>query len=208
MRRIAKQFAKNGSASPSPSPRSSASLPLRKRGARILAQCFMIWEIPTRAVRFLVPANGDGSMPVEQIAGMLAMHCLVLNRRLEDFAILVLPKSLMPANVAERARQLIAAGRSIVAEVKLTPSERSVLQGIARKLSNKEIAAKLNLSVRTVKFHVSSLLSKFDVPNRAALGRRIAVSRISLSAKGVLDAAASAVPCQDVEEQTAECLAT
>jgi len=36
-----------------------------------------------------------------------------------------------------------------------------VLSGISQDLSNKEIAAKLSLSERTVKFHVSAMLEKF-----------------------------------------------
>jgi predicted ArsR family transcriptional regulator len=40
--------------------------------------------------------------------------------------------------------------------------------------ANKEIASRLNITVRTVKFHVSSLLSKFGVETRAELARRAA----------------------------------
>ena len=40
-----------------------------------------------------------------------------------------------------------------------------------RSLANKEIAASLNLSERTVKFHVSSLLTKFRVRGRMELVR-------------------------------------
>ena len=136
----------------------------------------MIWEIPTRVVRLLVPADSDGSMPFERLAGMLAMLCLALNRRLEDFQILVLPRYL-PPQVAERARQLVAEGRSIGSGVKLSPSERAVADGIVEGLSNKQIAFRLNIAVRTVKFHVSSLLAKFNVPNRLALARQVIAAR-------------------------------
>jgi len=47
--------------------------------------------------------------------------------------------------------------------------EREVLEGLLDNLSNKEIAVKLNISERTVKFHVSNLLSKFGVQRRADL---------------------------------------
>jgi predicted ArsR family transcriptional regulator len=43
-----------------------------------------------------------------------------------------------------------------------------------RNQANKEIASRLNITVRTVKFHVSSLLSKFGVENRNELARRAA----------------------------------
>jgi len=44
-----------------------------------------------------------------------------------------------------------------------------VLRGVEGNLTNKEIGARLNLSERTVKFHVSALLDKFEVRNRASL---------------------------------------
>jgi Bacterial regulatory proteins, luxR family len=43
-----------------------------------------------------------------------------------------------------------------------------------RSQANKEIAATLNLSERTVKFHVSSLLAKFRVRGRMELVREAA----------------------------------
>lgn len=51
----------------------------------------------------------------------------------------------------------------------LTAREREVLQLVATGARNREIAAKLNVSEHTVKFHVASLLRKFEVEGRAAL---------------------------------------
>ncbi len=48
----------------------------------------------------------------------------------------------------------------------LTPRELEVLGLIARGLLNKEIADKLSITERTVKFHVSSVLAKLDAGNR------------------------------------------
>jgi DNA-binding NarL/FixJ family response regulator len=51
----------------------------------------------------------------------------------------------------------------------LSRRENEVLESLLLNLANKEIASKLNIAERTVKFHVSNLLSKFGVRRRADL---------------------------------------
>ncbi len=51
-------------------------------------------------------------------------------------------------------------------EETLTDREREVLGWLARGKSNKEIAAALSITERTVKFHVSSIMSKLGANNR------------------------------------------
>ena len=51
----------------------------------------------------------------------------------------------------------------------LSRREQEVLESLMLNLSNKEIASKLNISERTVKFHVSNLLAKHGVRRRADL---------------------------------------
>jgi DNA-binding NarL/FixJ family response regulator len=49
---------------------------------------------------------------------------------------------------------------------RLTQREREVLTELARGLQNKEIAAALTITERTVKFHVSSIMGKLGAGNR------------------------------------------
>ncbi len=59
--------------------------------------------------------------------------------------------------------------KSLAPEIEISRREREVLDLLLENLSNKEIAAKLFVAERTVKFHVSNLLSKFGVHRRADL---------------------------------------
>lgn len=54
-------------------------------------------------------------------------------------------------------------------ETEISRREKEVMDCLLQNLSNKEIASRLNISERTVKFHVSNLLSKFHVQRRADL---------------------------------------
>ena len=99
------------------------------------------------------------------------MHCMVRGQSPADYMIMVpaAPENLN--RLAERAHKILEAGNSVKNAVRLTRREEEVLDGILRSLANKEIANELNLSERTVKFHVSSLLAKFKVRSRMELMR-------------------------------------
>ena len=97
------------------------------------------------------------------------MHCLVRGQSPGDYAVLVQAENEVLENLIEKADQLLEAGKSVHGQVRLTRREEEVLAGVSDSLSNKEIASNLNLSERTVKFHVSSLLAKFQVRGRMEL---------------------------------------
>jgi DNA-binding NarL/FixJ family response regulator len=55
----------------------------------------------------------------------------------------------------------------------LTEAEERVAGAVARGLSNKEIAAEFNISVRTVENHISHILSKKNFSNRVEIARYV-----------------------------------
>lgn len=55
----------------------------------------------------------------------------------------------------------------------LTDAEKRVALAVSRGLSNKEIAAKLDISVRTVEHHISHILDKKGFTNRVEIARYI-----------------------------------
>jgi len=69
---------------------------------------------------------------------------------------------LSPAAAARLMRQV----RAPEAPDELTPREREVLRLLAEGLANKEIARELSIGEKTVKTHVSSILSKLGVLSR------------------------------------------
>lgn len=61
----------------------------------------------------------------------------------------------------------------LLRDEELTGAEWRVAEGVARGLSNKEIAGELNLSLRTVEGHISHILDKKNLSNRVELALHI-----------------------------------
>jgi DNA-binding CsgD family transcriptional regulator len=134
-------------------------------------ETYFFYDKTTGVSHFHVEAAPGGQFPVEEAAGLLAMHCMVRGQSPRDYAVRVEAAHESLEGLTEKAEKLLQAGHSVGRSVKLTHREEEVLGGVMRSLANKEIAATLNLSERTIKFHVSSLLTKFRVRGRMDLAR-------------------------------------
>ena len=148
---------------------------VQERNTPVRPGAFVFCERVSGAMRFKVEAAPGGSLPVEKAASLLAMHCLVRGLTPCDYTVLVVPRGTLLDSVGQRAQELLDLGRAIGTGVRLSPREREVLECVLMNKSNKEIGSQLNICERTVKFHVSALLAKFNVRDRAGLAREATV---------------------------------
>lgn len=145
-----------------------------KRNAKVISFAlpthkYFFSERSTGVSHFHVESDAHGRFPVEHAAGLLAIHCLARGQEPTNYTVMIEASDFYLAAVTEKAQHFLDVRRAIKGHVKLTRREEEVLNGVMRSKSNKEIAASLNLSERTIKFHVSSLLAKFRVRGRMEL---------------------------------------
>jgi DNA-binding CsgD family transcriptional regulator len=144
---------------------------------------FVFCEKATGLTQFRAESDANQSITVERVAGLLAMQCLVRGHDPDDFVVLVPAEKNLVGRFLSRAKELLEQGRAVSRPTSLSPRQTEILLSVIRNRANKEIASRLNITVRTVKFHISSLLNKFGVDNRGDLARRAA----ALVKPGVVD---------------------
>jgi DNA-binding CsgD family transcriptional regulator len=147
---------------------------LQQRLFRVQPKRFVFYDKGTGTERFEVKAGPDGSLPVDQAASLMAIHCFVRGKLPKDFGVMIAPEEDLLDGLLPMARRLVQACTENRTPVQLSGRQREVLRAVMQDGSNKEIAAKLNISVRTVKFHMSALFEKFNVQSRMALVRKAA----------------------------------
>jgi DNA-binding NarL/FixJ family response regulator len=81
------------------------------------------------------------------------------------------------ARMRRKAGRKIAA-RRLISGPSLTPRQREILRLVASGLTNREIADRLDISVRTVEVHRFNLMRRLDVRNVAQLLRQALVMRL------------------------------
>jgi two-component system, NarL family, response regulator LiaR len=131
------------------------------------------------AARILVIAEKYSAQEAHSLLRLGAKGLLTYSEAREQLAKAVtqaqdggfwVPRAVL-AGFVESVLSGTAANRRIKAEgySDLSRREQEVLDALLENQANKEIANHLNISERTVKFHVSNLLSKFGVRRRADL---------------------------------------
>jgi len=102
-------------------------------------EMYFFYEKNTGVAHFNVEAGPDGQFPVEQAAGLLAMHCMVRGQSPNDYIVMVPAENDFLDGLKEKADKLLQAGRSAGSSVKLTRREDEVLGGIMRSLAPQKL---------------------------------------------------------------------
>jgi DNA-binding NarL/FixJ family response regulator len=115
----------------------------------------------------------DGSFETI-VTAFLSAYCIKTGSSLETLVILTQVKGEQFESIKTKAMIAVTACQQS-STIKLTRREMECSTLLVRVpgIANKEIAEKMNLSERTVKFHVSALLAKFQVDKRASLAARL-----------------------------------
>ena len=135
---------------------------LRESGARVRAIVFTVFDTDERIIA-AVEAGAVGYL----LKGAPRADVFSAVRVVAAGGSLLAP--LAASAVLRRVR-----GESPPTAPSLTMRERMVLEHLARGLGNKQIAARLGITERTVKFHVSSVFTKLGAANRTEAVTRAA----------------------------------
>lgn len=150
-----------------PAPRDS------NRAIRVHPREFIFLDRASGKLRFSVKAAPDGSMPVEETSSLLAMHCVLHSQAPSDFRYMLSVGDNLMSLVLPRAKKLIDSCSPALVPIQISLRQQQVIRGIFQNHRNKEIASDMHVTERTVKFHVSSLLRKFKVADRASLIQKV-----------------------------------
>jgi DNA-binding CsgD family transcriptional regulator len=148
-----------------------ATLRESRKTSSLKPTCFIFCDRKTGAARFRIEAGPDGQLPLEHASSLLAIYCLAHHRSPEDFILTFTAAEDQIRKITARAAELLSAAGIYAKPTDLSRREQQVLEGVAQNLSNKEIACRLGVSERTIKFHVSSLLQKLGARGRVELAR-------------------------------------
>lgn len=123
----------------------------------------------------IITGHGDVDMAVR---AMKSGAFDFIQKPFNDQVLLDLIQAALDKNA--RAAEANAERASIADKMSLlTDREREVLNGIVDGSSNKDIAAHLNLSEKTIEFHRSKVMRKMSASSLAELTRKVFVAQLS-----------------------------
>lgn len=116
---------------------------------------------------------------VDRIAGFRSGVDAYITKPFESDELIAVVKSILErvqrthSDLARMFGDQETSGEELVRDEDLTDAEWRVAEAVARGLSNKEIAAELKLSLRTIEGHISRILDKKNLSNRVELALHI-----------------------------------
>jgi DNA-binding CsgD family transcriptional regulator len=128
------------------------------------------WRLTDDDLRVTIADNGDGFKDGDRHAQPAHAH---LDRRIAGLGGTVSVDTApgwgtsVTCRLPLRALSLVPETPAAEQIAELRPREREVLELMVEGMRNREIAERLYITVRTVKFHVSNILRKFDAQSRA-----------------------------------------
>src|SRR5260370_13916892 len=99
--------------------RSEHSQQLTSSRPAFLRDVFFFYEKSTGVAHFHVDAGSDGEFPVDQAAGLLAMHCMVRGQSPRDYVVMVQAADDLLGGLNEKTNKLLDAGEFVRSHVKL-----------------------------------------------------------------------------------------
>jgi len=134
-------------------------------------------EAASRAVETAMAHHDRVPMPFERVRTLLLMGQLQRRQRQRDAALATLREAVTMFEAlgtplwAERARVELKRATGRGARTDLTASEQRVAELAATGLTNREMAASLFLSPKTIEVTLSRIYRKLSIRSRAELGR-------------------------------------
>ena len=126
------------------------------------------WTIPGGGAEALEAVRQR--YPGAKILVITAFPSPGLVRALRDLGVQgFLPKTASPEEILDACREVLSGGERLPQAPDLSPREREILEGISKGLGNRELAATLGISVKTVENHLERLKAKLGCKSTAEL---------------------------------------
>ncbi len=155
------------------------NLAMGARGRAMLLAALGDLESARAAVQHAMTQHDRLAMPFERARTQLLVGQLQRRQRQKDSAAATFGEALKAFEElgtplwAQRARAELARVNVAASGSELTPSEQRVAELAASGMTNRDVAAAMFISPKTVEANLSRIYHKLDIRSRAELGRRI-----------------------------------